>query len=134
MGILYFFLLKLKIFGKQTRLAKIIFANLFYYSAYFSYYSWVSLHFLVLFMSLIVLFQLIFTFIYSTFNKKVFNFSKINGFQIDPKCEFYLVFLSFFFQWVMERFAAASVLVFDKFCIFVLNLSVMFLLTMLKLL
>ena len=69
MGILYF-LLKLKIFGKQTRLAKIIFANLFYYSAYFSYYSWVSLHFLVLFMSHTILFQLIFTFIYSTFTKK----------------------------------------------------------------
>ena len=51
-------------------LAKIIFANLFYYSAYFCYYLWVSLHFLVLFMYLIVLFQLIFTFIYSIFSKK----------------------------------------------------------------
>ena len=64
-----------------------------------------------------------------TFSKKVFNFSKISEFQIDHKCEFYLVFLSFFFQWVMERFAAASVLVFDKICIFILNLSVLFLLT-----
>ena len=27
---------------------KIIFANLFYYLAYFCYYSWISLHFLVL--------------------------------------------------------------------------------------
>ena len=64
-----------------------------------------------------------------TFSKKVFNFSKISEFQIDHKCEFYLVFLSFFFQWVMERFAAVSVLVFDKICIFILNLSVLFLLT-----
>ena len=55
---------------KCVCLAKIIFTNLFYYSTYFCYYSWVSLHFLVLFMSLFVLFQLIFTFIYSTFSKK----------------------------------------------------------------
>ena len=27
---------------------KIIFANLFYYLTYFCYYSWISLHFLVL--------------------------------------------------------------------------------------
>ena len=38
--------------------------------AYFCYYSWVSLHFLVLFMSLTILFLLTFTFIYCTFNKK----------------------------------------------------------------
>ena len=54
----------------SVRLALIIFARLFYYSAYFYYYSWVSLHFLVLFMGLTVLFQLTFTFIYSTFSKK----------------------------------------------------------------
>ena len=48
----------------------IIFANLFYYSAYFFYNSWVSLNFLVLFMGLIVLFQVTFTFAYSTFSKK----------------------------------------------------------------
>ena len=53
-----------------VRLAKIIFVNLFHYSVYFCYYSWVSLYFLVVFMNLIVLFQLTFTFIYSTFNKK----------------------------------------------------------------
>ena len=46
------------------------FANLFHYSDYFCYYLLVSLRFLVLFMSLIVLFQLIFTFIYSPFNQK----------------------------------------------------------------
>ena len=46
------------------------FANLFYYLAYFCYYLWVSLHFLVLFIDSIVLFQLTFTFIYSTFSKK----------------------------------------------------------------
>ena len=50
-------------------LAKIIFANLFYYSAYFCYYSWVPLHFLKLFTSLTILFQLTFTFIYSIFSK-----------------------------------------------------------------
>ena len=49
---------------------RIFFANLFYYSANFYYYLWVLLHFLILFMGLTVLFQLIFTFIYSTFNKK----------------------------------------------------------------
>ena len=46
--------------------------KLFHYSAYFYYYSWAPLHFLVLFMSSIVLFQLTFTFIYSTFSN---NFS-----------------------------------------------------------
>ena len=55
---------------RNVRLEKIIFANLFYYSAYFWYNSWVPLHFLVLFTSPIVVFQLIFTFIYSIFNKK----------------------------------------------------------------
>ena len=44
--------------------------GLFYYLAYFYYYSWVSLHFLVPFMSLTILFQLTFSFIYSTFCKK----------------------------------------------------------------
>ena len=44
--------------------------KLFYYSVYFCYYLWVSLYFLVLFMSLTVLFQLTFTFIYSTYRKK----------------------------------------------------------------
>ena len=47
----------------------LFFASLFYYSAYFCYYSWVSLYFLVLFMDLTVLFQLIFTFIYSTIHE-----------------------------------------------------------------
>ena len=50
-------------------LVKIIFANLFYYSSYFCYYSWVPLHFLKLFTSLTILFQLTFTFIYSIFSK-----------------------------------------------------------------
>ena len=52
-------------------LVKIIFVNLFYYLIYFLYYLWVSLHFLVLFVSLTVLFQLTFTFIYSIFSKKI---------------------------------------------------------------
>ena len=55
----------------SIRLAWIIFSNLFYYSAYFCYYSWVTLHFLVLFISPTILFQLTFTFIYSTFSKKI---------------------------------------------------------------
>ena len=38
---------------------------------------------LVLFMGPTVLFQLFFTFIYSTFNKKKFSFSKINRSQTD---------------------------------------------------
>jgi len=39
-------------------------------------------------MSLTVLFQLTFTFIYSIFSKKNFSFNKINGSQTDPKCRF----------------------------------------------
>ena len=46
--------------------------KLFHYLAYFCYYLWASLHFLALFMGPIVLFQLTFTFIYSTFSN---NFS-----------------------------------------------------------
>ena len=42
--------------------------KLFQYLAYFCYYLWAPLHFLALFMDLTVLFQLTFTFIYSTFN------------------------------------------------------------------
>ena len=67
----------------SVRLAQLIFANLFYYSVYFCYYSWVSLHFFLLFMGPIVLFQLTFTFIYSSFSKKNFSFSEINGSQTD---------------------------------------------------
>ena len=54
----------------RLHLDSLFFTNLFYYSAYFCYYSWDPLHFLVLFMGLTVLFQLIVIFIYSTFNKK----------------------------------------------------------------
>ena len=57
------------------------FVNLFYYSACFCYYSWVSLYFLVLFMGSTILFQLTFTFIYSTFNKKFSVLTK----KADPK-------------------------------------------------
>ena len=46
--------------------------KLFHYSAYFCYYSWAPLHFLALFMSHTILFQLTFTFIYSIFSN---NFS-----------------------------------------------------------
>ena len=58
----------------SVRLTKIISANLFYYLVYFCYYLWVLLHFLVLFINLTILFQLTFTFIYSTFNKKKIQF------------------------------------------------------------
>ena len=51
-------------------LAKIIFVNLFYYSAYFCSYLLISLHFLVLFISPTLLFQLTFIFIYNTFSNK----------------------------------------------------------------
>ena len=44
--------------------------KLFYYSIYFCYYSWTSLHFLVLFIGFTVLFQLTFTFIYNIFSNK----------------------------------------------------------------
>ena len=44
--------------------------SFFYYLAYFYYYSAY-----LLFMSFIVLFQLAFSFIYNTFNKKFFNLS-----------------------------------------------------------
>jgi len=40
-----------------------------------------------------VLFQLTFTYIYSTFSKKYFSFSKISGSQTNPK--FVLLFLLF---------------------------------------
>ena len=50
--------------------------NLFYYSDYFYYYLQILLYFLLLFMDSTVLFQLIFTFIYSTFNKKKFVSTK----------------------------------------------------------
>ena len=67
-----------KICHLSVCLASLFFVNLFYYSAYFCYYLWVSLHFLVLFMSFIIPFQLIFTFIYRTFSQKVFSFNKIS--------------------------------------------------------
>ena len=51
--------------------------SLFAISAYVCYYSWVSLHFLILFMNFIILFSLFFNFFY--------NFSKISGSQTDPK-------------------------------------------------
>ena len=38
--------------------------------ANFCYYLWVSLHFLILFMGLIVLFSLFFNFFYNTLSKK----------------------------------------------------------------
>ena len=54
----------------RLRLDSLFFVYLFYYLAYFYYYSWVPSHFLVLFMSSIILSQLTFSFIYSTFRKK----------------------------------------------------------------
>ena len=68
--VILFLLIQALYYVYSVCLAKIIFANLFYYLAYFWYYSWVLLYFLVLFTGSIILFQLTFTFIYSTFNKK----------------------------------------------------------------
>ena len=44
--------------------------SFFYYLVYFCYYSWVSLYFLILFLSFTILFQLAFIFIFSTFSNK----------------------------------------------------------------
>ena len=54
----------------SVRLALMKVASLFYYSAYFCYYSWALLYFLMLFIDPTVLFQLTFTFIYNTFSNK----------------------------------------------------------------
>ena len=51
-------------------LASLFFANLFYYLAFFTIIHGSQLHFLVLFIGHTELFQLTFTFIYSTFSKK----------------------------------------------------------------
>ena len=51
------------------------FVNLFYYSAYFCYYLWVLLHFLVLFINHTVLFQLTFTF-FTVLSAKKFQFQQ----------------------------------------------------------
>jgi len=59
----------------------------YFLSTYFCYYSWVLLHFLVLFMGPTILFQLIFTFIYSTFSKK------ISIATMDPTILFQLTFI-----------------------------------------
>ena len=70
----------------SVRLTPLIFANLFYYSAYFYYYLWVSLHFLVLFIheshcTILANFYLYLQY----FQQKVFSFSKISGSQTNPK-------------------------------------------------
>ena len=54
-------------------------------SAYFRYYSWVSIHFLMLLMNPIVLFNLFFNF-FSTLSTKNFQFQLNKLFQIDTKC------------------------------------------------
>ena len=70
----------------SVRLAKIIFVNLFYYLGYFCYYSWVQLHFLVLFMGPINHYTISANFyLYLQYSQqKVFSFSKISGSQTDP--------------------------------------------------
>ena len=56
-------------------LVKIIFADLFYYSAYFYYYLWVLMHFLVLFIGLTILFHLPFNiFLGTTYLAETENF------------------------------------------------------------
>ena len=74
-----------KILRISVRLVWLNFVSLFYYLAYFCYYFWVSLYFLILFMSLTVLFQLIFHFYLQYSQQKVFSFSKIIRSQTDHK-------------------------------------------------
>ena len=62
------------------RLANIIFVYLFYYSAYFCYYSWVSLHFLGIIYESHYTISANFYLNLQYFQQKVFNFSKISGF------------------------------------------------------
>ena len=72
------------------------FANLFYYSAYFLYYLWVSLNFLVLFMGSTILFQLNFTFIYSIFSKISRSQTDLKyAFGMDYFCQLTLLFSLF---------------------------------------
>ena len=63
--------LHMLIFFTKLHLDRLFFANLFYYSTYFCYYSWALLHLLVLFIDPAILFLPSFTFIYSTFSKKI---------------------------------------------------------------
>ena len=76
-------------------LDKLFLASLFYYSAYFCYYSWALLHFLVLVMDPIVLFQLTFTFFLQYFQQKIFSFSKMSGSQtlLHLHFKFYYIFI-----------------------------------------
>ena len=76
------------------------FFNLIYYSAYFCYYLYISLYFLILFIGPTVLFQLTFTFIYDTFKKKN-NFNKINKFQTDLTQTFN--FKAIGFRWPLKH-------------------------------
>ena len=74
--------------------------------AYFCYYLWVLLHFSVLFMDFTLLFQLIFTFIYNTFNKKILD--SMQNKQISAKSQLILLFslflllIIFFFFFVIK--------------------------------
>ena len=58
------------------------FANLFYYSVYFYYYSWVSLHFFDTIHRSHYTISANFYIYLQCFQQKVFNFSKINRFQM----------------------------------------------------
>ena len=60
----------------SVRLAWLNFASLFYYLAYFCYYSWVPLPFYVLFTGPTVLIQLTFTFYLKYFQQKIFSSAK----------------------------------------------------------
>ena len=94
----------------SIHLAWIIFSNLFYYSAYFCYYSWVTLHFLVLFIDPTILFQLTFTFIYSTFNKKILVLAKLT----DSKCVF------------SKNYFCQLILLFSLFLLLFMSLTALF--------
>ena len=64
------------------------FVNLFYSLIYFCYYLWALLHFLVLFIGLNMLFQLIFTFIYIIFSKKISILAKLVANPCDARASF----------------------------------------------
>ena len=79
------------------------FVNLFYYSAYFCYYSWVPLHFLVLFMSHTVLFQLTFTFIYRWLcSLGLFSKNSISFCAFTLQLLFFIIIIYYYYYYFAE--------------------------------
>ena len=84
---------------------KNIFVSLFYYSDYFCYYSWALLHFLILFMSLTILFQLTFTFI-SVLSAKNFQFQQNKRITNRP-------YISLSYNWLINKISWVSLYYFN---------------------